>query len=46
MTITLFKKLESAGKLRKQEVGISQVEGLIRQAMLDLNEAQKIHKIA
>jgi uncharacterized protein (UPF0332 family) len=42
----LIKKLEQEGKIKKQKVGIIQVESLLKQAILDLKEAQKIVKIA
>lgn len=42
----LLKKLEKEGKLRKQKVGIVQVEALLRQAIFDLQEAKKISHIA
>lgn len=39
-------KLESLGKLKKQQIGISQVEHLLMQAILDLKEAKSIIHIA
>jgi len=42
----LIKRLEKEGKLRKQEVGFSQVEALLKQSLLDLEEANKIVNIA
>jgi uncharacterized protein (UPF0332 family) len=42
----LIKKLEKEGKLKMQKAGIVQIEALLRQAMLDLQEANKISHIA
>lgn len=42
----LIKKLERAGKLRKQKVGFVQIEALLRQAILDLQEAKKVSHLA
>ena len=42
----LIKKLEREGKTRKQRAGIIQIEGLLKQAILDLNEAKKIVHLA
>lgn len=41
-----IKKLEKEGKLRKQKVGIVQIEALLKEAILDLKEAKKISDIA
>ena len=46
MSDKLIKKLEKEGRIRKQKVGAIQVEGLLRQAILDLKEAKKILNIA
>ncbi|MDD5686742.1 MAG: HEPN domain-containing protein [Elusimicrobia bacterium] len=43
---TLIKKLKTEGKLRQQRAGIVQVEALLKQAILDLEEAKKIVDIA
>ena len=42
----LFKKLERAGKIRKQKAGFVQIEALLKEAILDLEEAEKIVHIA
>ena len=42
----LIKKLEREGKIKKQKVGIVQIEALLKQAVLDLEEAKKILDIA
>jgi uncharacterized protein (UPF0332 family) len=42
----LIKKLEKAGKLRKQKVGFVQIEALLKEATLDLEEAKKISHLA
>ena len=42
----LIKRLEKEGRLRKQKAGVIQVEALLRQAMFDLAEAQKIVSLA
>jgi len=42
----LIKKLEREGKIKKQKVGIVQIEALLKQAVLDLEEAKKILNIA
>jgi len=41
-----LKKLEREGKIKKQKVGIIQVEELLQQAVLDLKEAEKICDMA
>lgn len=38
----LIDRLVKEGKLRRQKAGITQVEALLKQAILDLQEAQKI----
>jgi uncharacterized protein (UPF0332 family) len=38
--------LEKAGRVRKQAVGIVQVEAMLKQAILDLKEVRKIASIA
>lgn len=45
MTSDTIKKREQEGKLKKQKAGLVQVEGLLRQAIMDLKEAQKIHTL-
>jgi len=42
----LTKRLEREGKIRKQEAGVAQVEALLKEAILDLEEAKKIAEIA
>ncbi|MFH1478714.1 MAG: hypothetical protein ABIG92_02935 [Candidatus Omnitrophota bacterium] len=42
----LIKKLVGEGKLKEQTAGIVQVEALLKQAILDLEEAKKISSIA
>lgn len=42
----LIKKLEREGKIKKQKSGIVQIEALLKQAILDLEEAKKISNIA
>ena len=42
----LIKKLERIGKLRKQKSGIVQVENLLKEAIIDLNEAKKISHLS
>jgi len=42
----LIKKLEKAGKIRKQKVGFVQIEALLKEAILDLEEAKKIAHLA
>ncbi len=42
----LLKKLERAGKIRKQKAGSIQLEALLKEAILDLEEAEKIVHIA
>ena len=39
-------RLEKEGKLRKQKAGLIQVEALLKEAILDLKEANKILHIA
>ena len=46
MAENLIKQLEKEGKLRKQKAGLVQVEALLREAILDLQEAKKICAIA
>ncbi len=41
-----IKRLEKEGKLRKKKTGISQIEALLKEAMLDLKEAEKISNLA
>jgi uncharacterized protein (UPF0332 family) len=42
----LIKKYKSLGRIKKQKVGVIQVEALLRQAVLDLDEAKKILSLA
>lgn len=42
----LISKLEKDGKIKKQKVGIVQIEALLKQAMLDMREAKKISHLA
>jgi uncharacterized protein (UPF0332 family) len=42
----LVKKLETEGKIRKQEAGFVQIEALLKGAILDLQEAEKILHLA
>lgn len=46
MVDKLFDKLQKEGRIRKQRTGFTQVEDLLRQAILDLKEAKKIAHIA
>src|SRR3989338_2577340 len=46
MPAELFAKLLKQGRLRKQKSGIVQIEALLKQAMEDLREAEKIAHIA
>jgi uncharacterized protein (UPF0332 family) len=40
------KRFEKAGKIRKQKAGIVQIEALLKEAILDLEEARRIVNIA
>jgi uncharacterized protein (UPF0332 family) len=42
----LVRRLQKAGKLRKQKAGFVQIEALLKEAILDLEEAQKIAHLA
>ena len=42
----LTKRFEKAGKIRKQKAGIVQIEALLKEAILDLEEARRIVNIA
>lgn len=42
----LIQKLHTEGKLRKQKAGITQVEDLLKDALLDLKEAKEITQFA
>lgn len=42
----LINRLEKEGKIKKQIAGITQIEGLLREAILDLEEAKKILNLA
>jgi len=46
MADRLFKKLEKAGKIRKQKAVNDQIDALLKEAILDLEEAEKIVHIA
>ncbi len=46
MLSKLLKKLEAEGKIRKQKAGFVQIEALLREAILDLEEAEKIVHLA
>jgi hypothetical protein len=38
----LIKRLENSGKIRRQKAGFVQIEALLKEAILDLEEAKKI----
>ena len=40
----LIQRLIKEGKIRKQKVGLVQIEALLKEAMSDLKEASKIAK--
>ncbi len=42
----LIQRLKKEGKLRQQNAGLIQVEALLKQAIIDLNEAKKVAAIA
>lgn len=42
----LIKRLEKSGKIRKQKTGFVQIEALLKEAILDLEEAEKIAHLA
>ena len=42
----LLKRLEAQGKIRKQKAGFVQIEALLKEAILDLEEAEKIVHLA
>jgi uncharacterized protein (UPF0332 family) len=42
----LVSKLQKEGKVRKQKAGISQIEALLKDAILDLKEAGRITRLA
>jgi uncharacterized protein (UPF0332 family) len=42
----LVKRLEKTGKIRKQKAGFVQTEALLKEAILDLEEARKIVQLA
>ena len=42
----LVRRLEKAGKLRKQKAGFVQIEALLREAIIDLEEAHTIAHLA
>lgn len=46
MSDELIRRMEKEGRIRKQEVGIVQIEALLRQAIVDLEEAKKVSHIA
>jgi hypothetical protein len=46
MSDKLTKRLEREGKIRRQKAGFIQIEALLREAVLDLEEARKIVSVA
>ena len=42
----LMKRFEKAGKIRKQKAGIVQIEALLKEAIMDLEEANRIVNLA
>ena len=42
----LTKRFETAGKIRKQKAGVVQIEALLKEAILDLEEAKRIVNLA
>ena len=46
MLAKLIKKLEKTGKIRKQKAGFVQIDALLKEAVLDLEEAKKIAHLA
>lgn len=42
----LIRRLEKEGKIRKQKAGFVQIEALLRETILDLEEAKKIANLA
>jgi uncharacterized protein (UPF0332 family) len=42
----LIRRLEKEGKIRKQKAGFVQIEALLKEAILDLEEAKKIVQLA
>ncbi len=46
MSDELIRRMEKQGRIRKQEVGLVQIEALLRQAIVDLEEAKKVSHIA
>ena len=46
MLSKLLKKFETEGKIRKQKAGFVQIEALLKEAILDLKEAEKILYLA
>ena len=46
MASDFMRKLEAAGKLRKQAAGFVQVEALLKEAIIDITEAKRIVDIA
>jgi len=46
MAVEGIEKLEKLGKLRRQTAGFVQIEGLLKEALLDLSESKKILDIA
>jgi uncharacterized protein (UPF0332 family) len=42
----LIRRLEKSGKIRKQKAGFVQIEALLKEAILDLEEAKKIAHLA
>lgn len=46
MLNNFIEKLENQGKIRKQKAGLIQVEALLKEALLDLEEAGKVQDLA
>jgi|SRR3989339_170564 len=46
MSDKLISRLEKEGRLRRQNAGYVQVEALLRQAIMDLEEARKVRDLA
>ena len=42
----LIKRFERVGKIKKQKAGIVQIEALLKEAILDLEEAKRIVNLA
>ncbi|MBU1726116.1 MAG: hypothetical protein KJ880_00580 [Candidatus Omnitrophica bacterium] len=46
MLEAVFKKLLEQGKIRKQSAGFVQIEGFLKEALIDLSEAKKTLKVS